>query len=51
MNPMKGGRQEDAQEDDDGEDMDDLLDQIRREHPEKYAKLQRLQSQMNDLDL
>ena len=55
MNPMKGGGQEDVPEDDDAEDhaedMDELLEQIRRDHPDKFEKLQRLQSQMNDLDL
>ena len=55
MNPMKGGGQEDVSEDDDAEDhaedMDELLEQIRRDHPDKFEKLQRLQSQMNDLDL
>ena len=52
---MKGGGQEDVPEDDDAEDhaedMDELLEQIRRDHPDKFEKLQRLQSQMNDLDL
>ena len=55
MNPMSGGGQVDMPEEDgtedDGEDMEEMLDQIRRDHPEKYEKLQRLQSQMNDLDL
>jgi hypothetical protein len=54
MNPMKGGQQDAPQDDDiedDGEAMEDLLDKIRTEHPDQFAKLQRLQSQMNDLDL
>lgn len=54
INPMKRGGQEqmpqEGDADDDGEAMEDLLEQIRKEHPEKYAKLQRLQSEMDDLD-
>lgn len=55
MNPMSGKKPDDSSQDegteDDGENMDELLNQIQRDHPEKFAKLQRLQSQMNDLDL
>jgi hypothetical protein len=55
MNPMKGDQSQrvphDEDTEDDGESMEELLDQIRTEHPDKFAKLQRLQSQMNDLEL
>jgi hypothetical protein len=42
---------EDMADDSEEETMEDLLDQIRAEHPEQYSKLQRLQAQMRDLDI